>query len=144
MRSGFSCVWLFATLWTIAHQTLCPWDSPGKHTDVGCHFFPAQGSNPCLLCLLHWQADSLPLMPPGNPQCKMGTSKRKDRNMINTYKVLHLPLWPQEVIRLDEEALGLLWLRKWSGPRGGPTHRFRGQGVFWRRFFRNDGLLEQS
>ena len=30
-----------------------------------------------IFCLLHWQADSLPLMPPGNPQCKMGTSKRK-------------------------------------------------------------------
>ena len=33
---------------------------------VGCHFllqriFPIQGSNPCLLHLLHWQADSLPL-----------------------------------------------------------------------------------
>ena len=33
---------------------------------MGCHFllqgiFPTQGSNPCLLCLLHWQADSLPL-----------------------------------------------------------------------------------
>ena len=33
---------------------------------VGCHLllqgiFPIQGSNPCLLHLLHWQADSLPL-----------------------------------------------------------------------------------
>ena len=31
---------------------------------MGCHFllqeiFPTQGSNPCLLHLLHWQADSL-------------------------------------------------------------------------------------
>ena len=29
----------------------CPWDSPGKNTEVGCHFllqgiFPPQGSNP--------------------------------------------------------------------------------------------------
>ena len=36
-------------------------NSPGKITGVGCHFllrgiFPAQGLNPCLLCLLHWQA----------------------------------------------------------------------------------------
>ena len=29
--------------------------------------FPAQGSNPSLLCLLHWQAGSLPLGPPGKP-----------------------------------------------------------------------------
>ena len=25
-------------------------------------------SNPCLLCLLHWQAGSLPLAPPGKPR----------------------------------------------------------------------------
>ena len=35
---------------------------PGKNTRVGCHFFlqgifPTQGSNLCLLHLLHWQAD---------------------------------------------------------------------------------------
>ena len=26
-----------------------------------------QGSNPSLLCLLHWQASPLPLVPPGKP-----------------------------------------------------------------------------
>ena len=35
---------------------------------MGCHtllqgIFPIQGSNPCLLCLLHWQVDSLLLAP---------------------------------------------------------------------------------
>ena len=44
-------------------RLLCPWDSPGKTTGVGCHsllqgIFPTQGSNPSLL---HWQACSLPL-----------------------------------------------------------------------------------
>ena len=29
--------------------------------------FPAQGSNLHLFCLLHWQVDSLPLVPPGKP-----------------------------------------------------------------------------
>ena len=29
--------------------------------------FPTQGSNPCLLHLLHWQAVSLPLAPPRKP-----------------------------------------------------------------------------
>ena len=29
--------------------------------------FPTQGSNPHLLCLLRWQAGSLPLVPPGKP-----------------------------------------------------------------------------
>ena len=37
-------------------RLLCPWDSPGKNTEVGCHallqgIFPTQGSNLCLLCL---------------------------------------------------------------------------------------------
>ena len=58
-------VWLLAIPQTAACQLLCPWDSPGKNTGVGCHFllqglFSTQGSNPSLLCLLHWQADSLP------------------------------------------------------------------------------------
>ena len=34
----FSHVRLCATPWTAAHQALCPWDSPGKNTGVGCHF----------------------------------------------------------------------------------------------------------
>ena len=45
-------------------RLLCPWDSPGKNTGVGCPallqgIFPTQGWNLCLLHLLHWQADSL-------------------------------------------------------------------------------------
>ena len=43
-------------------RLLCPWNSLGKNTGVGCHFllqgiFPTLGLNPYLL---HWQADSLP------------------------------------------------------------------------------------
>ena len=41
-------------------RLLCPWDSPVKNTEVGCHallqgIFPTQGSNSHLLCLLPWQ-----------------------------------------------------------------------------------------
>ena len=51
-------------------RLLCPWDSPGKNTGVGCHslhqgIFPTQGSNLSLLCLSDWPADFLPLVPPG-------------------------------------------------------------------------------
>ena len=47
-------------------------DSPGKNTGVDCcphlqGIFPTEGSNLHLLSLLHWQADSLPLVPPGKP-----------------------------------------------------------------------------
>ena len=59
-------------------RLLCPWDFPGKNTGVDCHAllqgtFPTQGSNPHLLCLLHWQARPLPLARPGKPQfCAVG------------------------------------------------------------------------
>ena len=48
-------------------------DSPGKNTPVGCHsllqgIFPIQRLNLHLLCLLYWQAGSLPLVPPGKPK----------------------------------------------------------------------------
>ena len=49
-----------------------PGSSDHGNTGVGCHFllqgiFLTQRSNPCLLCLLHWQAGSLPLVSPGKP-----------------------------------------------------------------------------
>ena len=39
-------------------RLLCPWDFPGKNTEVSCHFllqgsYMTQESNPCFLCLLH-------------------------------------------------------------------------------------------
>ena len=54
-------------------KLLCPWESLGKNTGVGCHallqgFFPTQGLNPCLFHLLHLQVSSLPLGPPGKSQ----------------------------------------------------------------------------
>ena len=58
---------LFVIPRTVTARLFCAWDIPGKNNGVGCHFllqgtFPTQGPN---LHLLHWQADSLPLMPPG-------------------------------------------------------------------------------
>ena len=46
--------------------------SPGRNTGVCCHALPqgiflTWGSNLHLLCLLHWQAGSLPLAPAGSP-----------------------------------------------------------------------------
>ena len=50
-------------------RLLGPSNFPGKYTGAGCHFllqgiFPIQGLN---LCLLHWQADALPLHHMGSP-----------------------------------------------------------------------------
>ena len=62
---------LFATRWTVAHQTLSM-DFPGKNTGLDCHFllqgiFLIQGLKLCLLSVLHWQVDSLPLHFLGSP-----------------------------------------------------------------------------
>ena len=37
-----------------------------------------QGSNLHLLCLLHWQAGSLPLVPPGKPSWETGYEVHED------------------------------------------------------------------
>ena len=65
-------IWCFVAPWTVACQALCLWNFPGKNTGVDCcfllqGFFPTQGWNLRLLCLLHWQVGSLPLAPPGKP-----------------------------------------------------------------------------
>ena len=62
---------LYYALWLA--RLLCPWDSPGKNTGGSCHalfqgIFPTQGSHLHLLCLLDWQAGSLPLAPPEKPE----------------------------------------------------------------------------
>ena len=86
--SCFSCIWLFATLWTIAHQDLpsmgfsrqeywsgLPCSPPG--------IFLTQGLNPRFLWLLHWQAGSLPLAAPGKPNKReRGGHARDNRGIV--------------------------------------------------------------
>ena len=60
---ALSHVQFFATRGPWPARLLCPWDSPGRNTGVGCHFLLQeislnQGSIPGLLC---YQVDSLPL-----------------------------------------------------------------------------------
>ena len=70
-------------------SVFCPCDSPGKNTGVGFHvllqgIFPTQGSNPRLLCLMHWQAGSLPLVPPEKPKKKIILFKSKGPDGISS------------------------------------------------------------
>ena len=67
------------TPWTVARaRLLCPWNSPGQNTGVGCHFllqrvFLTQGSNPGLECCkqilyhLSYQGSPLAPQPESNP-----------------------------------------------------------------------------
>ena len=62
--------WLFATLWTVAHQAPVFMGFPRQESWSGLPFpslgdLSNPGIKPCLLHLLHWQADTLPL-------CHMG------------------------------------------------------------------------
>ena len=76
--SPFSPVWLFVTLWTIAHQAPLSLGFSGLEYYRGLPCPPSQGDlpdsgNPCLLYLLDWQLGSLPLAPPGKPQHEVYT-----------------------------------------------------------------------
>ena len=69
---SLSRVRLFATLWTVALQAPLSMGFPRQEywselplPPLG--IFPTQGLNPHVLCFLYWQADSLPLVPPGKP-----------------------------------------------------------------------------
>ena len=76
---------------------LCPWNSPGKNTGVGCCFllqgiFLTKGSNPCFL---HWQAGSSPLSHQGSSSTvirigkgfKSGTYKKQNPRMTTTRNI---------------------------------------------------------
>ena len=100
VQSHFSRVRLLATPWTIAHQApLSTGFSRQEITGVGYHallwgIFLTQESKLYLLCLLHWQESSLPLVPPGktlhkaaqkpsNPFIKKSWGKKKKEIMGN-------------------------------------------------------------
>ena len=72
MLSHFSRVRLFGTPWTVARQAPLSVGFSSKNTGVGCHallqgIFPTQGLKLHPVSLLHWQAGSLPIGPPGEP-----------------------------------------------------------------------------
>ena len=71
-------------------RLLCPWNSPGKNTGLGSHsrIFPTQGSNRCLLHLLHGQVDSFANVLPGKPvlSTEVGNSHGKH----------YRSLWPSD------------------------------------------------
>ena len=86
MLSCFSCVWLFAILWTVALRLLCHGILQGRLLEwvsipSSRGIFPTQGLNPHILCLLHWQEGSLLLVPPGKPFNNWG--------FMNFSKVVH-------------------------------------------------------
>ena len=113
-------VWLFTTPWTAACQAPLPMEFSNKNTGVGCHFllqgtFLTQGFNLYLLCLLHWQAHSLPAEPTGNPLSVTG----------------HIPKWLIFPVAHDSVSpLNSLALRFTKG--GWKNHLEQELGIFCR------------
>ena len=71
-------------------QSCCVHNFPGKNTGVGCHFllqgiFPTLGQNLHLLCILHWQADSLLTVPPGKPHIRSQPEKMDEMQLKMYY-----------------------------------------------------------
>ena len=74
----FGRVQFFATHGLQPTRLLCPWDSPGRNTGVGCHVLLQGSSQPgdqtCIcLCLLHCRSILYPLSHRGSP-AKIGHS----------------------------------------------------------------------
>ena len=89
----------YLTLWDpmgSSPQGSCPWNSLDKNTGVGCPFlpqevFPIRKLNLHPLHLLHWQADSLPLAPPGKPLVsRFSALKIEEAKRISLLEVLPL------------------------------------------------------
>ena len=93
MLSCLCHIQLFATPWTVAHQVPLSTGFPRQNTGMGCNFllqgiFPTQRSNLCLLYLLHWQVNLLPLNCPGSSMSSQGplNVEEKDRREMSWEK----------------------------------------------------------
>ena len=103
----------FQSCLTLCNSIDCSPPSSSVHgiflarTAMGCHFllqgiFPTQGLNLHLLCLLHWQVGSLPLVSPGNPS-----------EGIRTYLLLIIHAFIKlQSLKVDTQtSLVVQWLR---------------------------------
>ena len=95
-------------------RPLCPWGFAGKNTGVGCQFllqglFPTQGLN---LCLLHCQADSLPLSHQRTPSFGLPISNsaavfKKVWCCLTTVRRKHFPI--KSWLIMDTLAMNCSW-----------------------------------
>ena len=91
----FSCVWLFATLRTVALQAPLSMEFSKEEYWRGLPFPPPEDHpDPLLLSLLHWQVGSLPLTPPGKHpppphHCPIHPYKYRHYNSIYFFSVCY-------------------------------------------------------
>ena len=102
LRHLFVCMFSVVShsLWSHGLQPtrlLFLWDFSGKNTGTGCHsllqeFFPTQGSNSCILCLLHCRCILYP-EPPGKPLVFSFTVAEVKRRLQEEPLVAQTPHW---------------------------------------------------
>ena len=85
----------------------------GKNTRLGCHsllqrMYPAQGSYPHLLCLLHWRVGSLPLAPSGKPTNTMKVN-------VKSLSRVRLCATPWTIAHQATPSMGFSRQEYWNG-----------------------------
>ena len=109
-------------LWTVARQAPLPMRFSKQEYWSGLPFFfqgifPTQGTNPHLLCVLHWQARSLPLVLHGKPTISwslfklMSTeSEMPPNHLILYHPLLLLPsIFTSIKVLSNQSALHITW-----------------------------------
>ena len=105
------------TPWTVAHQAPqsigfprqeywngLPWPPPGD--------LPDPGTEPMALSLLHWQAGSLPLVPPGKP---VGMVNSKVLSAINSLsQIVRITKLPHSRPHPGRGSQTWFWGKKWK------------------------------
>ena len=92
-----SCVWLFATQWTVAHQAPLPMGFPKLAFWTGLPFsppgdLPDPGINSAFPASPAWHTDSSPLSQLGSP-CRVAHQKKTDKANQNFTQLIFLVLF---------------------------------------------------
>ena len=132
---SLSRVRLFAILWTVAYQALCPWDFPGKSTGVGCHFrlqgiFLTQGLNPglphCRQTLYHLSHQESPYLIIVNRKLLGPRLSKPDKRLIHIDDGMFMIQWDPGWIK---QTFSLLNLNLGNGENTYRTNLFGGSTV---------------
>ena len=112
--------------WTVARQAPLSMGFSSKHTAVVCHallqgIFPTQESNPPLLCLLHWQAGSSLLEPPGKPKWCLHTVAQLVKNLPAVQETRVQSLGWEDPLEKETATYSsiLAWKISWTEEPGG-------------------------